>query len=33
MLKPDYTSKFKKDYERAVKRNCDISLLDAVSAI
>ncbi|MCL2216755.1 MAG: CCA tRNA nucleotidyltransferase [Defluviitaleaceae bacterium] len=29
MLKPDYTSKFKKDYSRAIKRNYDISLLDA----
>ena len=28
MLKPDYTNKFKKDYERAIKRNYDISLLD-----
>ena len=30
MLKPDYTNKFKKDYEQAIKRNYDISLLDAV---
>lgn len=30
MLKPDYTNKFKKDYEQAVKRNYDISLLDTV---
>ena len=30
MLNPDFTSKFQKDYERAIKRNYDISLLDAV---
>ena len=30
MLKPDYTSKFKKDYKRAMNRNLDISLIDAV---
>ena len=30
MLKPDYTSKFKKDYQRVIKRNYDISLLDDV---
>ena len=30
MLKPEYTNKFKKDYGRAIKRNYDISLLDAV---
>ena len=30
MLKPDYTNKFKKDYQRAIKRNYDISLLDDV---
>jgi mRNA interferase YafQ len=30
MLLPDYTSKFKKDYKRAMKRNYDISLIDAV---
>ena len=30
MLNPDFTNKFKKDYERAIKRNYDISLLDAV---
>ena len=30
MLTPDYTSKFKKDYKLAIKRNLDISLLDAI---
>jgi mRNA-degrading endonuclease YafQ of YafQ-DinJ toxin-antitoxin module len=30
MLKPDYTSKFEKDYKRAMKRNYDITLLDDV---
>ncbi|MCL2152617.1 MAG: type II toxin-antitoxin system YafQ family toxin [Oscillospiraceae bacterium] len=30
MLKPDYTSRFKKDYKRAIKRNLDISLIDAI---
>ena len=25
MLQPDYTSRFKKDYKRAIKRNLDIS--------
>jgi mRNA interferase YafQ len=30
MLNPDFTNKFKKDYQRAIKRNYDISLLDAV---
>ena len=30
MLKPDYTNKFKKDYKQAIKRNLDISLIDAL---
>jgi len=30
MLKPDYTNRFKKDYKQAIKRNYDISLIDAV---
>lgn len=30
MLAPDYTSRFKKDYKRAMKRNYDIPLIDAV---
>lgn len=30
MLAPDYTSRFKKDYKRAMKRNYDISLIDSV---
>ena len=30
MLNPDYTNKFKKDYKQAMKRNYDISLIDAV---
>jgi mRNA interferase YafQ len=30
MLAPDYTNRFKKDYKRAIKRNYDISLIDAV---
>lgn len=30
MLKPDYTSRFKRDYKLAMKRNYDIPLMDAV---
>jgi mRNA interferase YafQ len=30
VLAPDYTSRFKKDYKRAMKRNYDIPLIDAV---
>ena len=30
MLTADYTNKFKKEYELAIKRGLDISLLDAV---
>jgi len=30
MLKPEYTSRFKKDYKAAIKRNLDIALLDAI---
>jgi mRNA interferase YafQ len=30
MLKPDYTGRFKKDYKLAIKRDYDISLLDAM---
>ena len=30
MLQPDYTNKFKKDYKQSIKRNLDISLIDAV---
>ncbi len=30
MLSPDYTGSFKRDYKKAMKRNYDISLLDAV---
>jgi len=29
MLTADYTNKFKKEYELAIKRGLDISLLDA----
>jgi mRNA interferase YafQ len=30
VLKPDYTRKFRKDYNKAVKRDYDISLLDTI---
>jgi len=30
MLTADFTTKFKKDYKLSIKRNLDISLLDAV---
>jgi mRNA interferase YafQ len=30
MLAPDYTSRFKKDYKRILKRNYDVALIDAV---
>ncbi|GHS95022.1 addiction module toxin, RelE/StbE family [Synergistales bacterium] len=30
MLTPDYTGQFKKDYNLAMKRGYDISLLDAI---
>jgi len=30
MLRPDYTSRFKKDYQQAIKRGLNISLVDAV---
>ena len=30
MLKPDFTNKFKKDYKQAIKRNMDITLIDAI---
>ena len=30
MLVPDYTSRFKKDYKQAIKRNLDISLIDNI---
>ncbi|MCL2616170.1 MAG: type II toxin-antitoxin system YafQ family toxin [Defluviitaleaceae bacterium] len=30
MLTPDYTTKFKKDYRRAIKRNLEISLIDDI---
>ena len=30
MLTADYTSRFKKDYKLAIKRNYDIALIDAV---
>ena len=30
MLKPEYTSRFKKDYKAAIKRNLDIALIDSV---
>lgn len=30
MLTPDYTGRFKKDYKLAVKRNYNISLIDAL---
>ena len=30
MLQPDFTNKFKKDYKRVIKRNYDISLIDAI---
>jgi len=30
MLIPDYTDRFRKDYKLAIKRNYDVSLLDAV---
>ncbi len=28
MLKPDFTSRFKRDYKLAAKRNWDIQLID-----
>ena len=30
MLTADYTNRFKKDYKLAIKRNYDVSLIDAV---
>jgi len=30
MLTADFTNRFKKDYKRAIKRNYDISLIDAI---
>ena len=30
MLAPDYTNRFKKDYDRVNKRNYDISLIDKI---
>ena len=30
MLAADYTNRFKKDYKQAMKRNYDISMIDAV---
>ena len=30
MLAPDYTNKFLKDYKQAMKRNYNISLIDAI---
>jgi mRNA interferase YafQ len=30
VLAPDYTSRFKKDYKKAMKRNYDIALIEAV---
>lgn len=30
MLRPDYTTRFKKDYRLAIKRNYDVSLLDVI---
>ena len=29
-MTPDFTSRFKKDYKLAMKRNLDISLIDAI---
>ena len=30
MLTADYTNRFKKDYKLAIKRNYDVSLIDAI---
>ena len=30
MLTPDFTTRFKKDYKLAMKRNLDIALIDAI---
>ena len=30
MLTPDYTNRFLKDYKQAMKRNYNISLIDAI---